>query len=516
MTSVVVTQNPWRPLPLRVAAGLLATAVAFSAAYGGAIRILVSRWYTDDFYSYGFLIPFISVYIVWMERKRVVASVGAPDYLLGLPMLALSLSALLVGQAGSFAVLQPLSIVPALGGLIALSAGRRALRTVLLPLLYLTLAVPVWDIFTDRLHEPFQQISARIGLALMGAMGVPAYLNDKVLQLPNITLEVARACSGVNYLISVVAIAIPYSYLSLSRMTRRVAVISFAVVVAILSNGARVAFIGALQYYQLSGPEDLHGPYHTLQGMFVAVAGYVALFVGARLMREPDAPAPDVGVTRLPAVAAAAPRWTPVVLGIGLLSVAAILVPYADPRPVALADARWWPEAIGEWRLGEADLNAAPIRAARPDVEFCREYRAPGRRILVYIAYFAVQQERRKIMGFGGIALPDSARRVVLQTADGGGVHASGYEETSPTGGQRYVIGWYDLGGTVVGDVYRAKLVTLWNSVFHRRSNGAVVALTLDGPLVPPPDKARALLQSFASQLLPAARDFVGAGARPR
>ena len=406
---------------------LLATIVAFGLAYAGPARLLVLRWYNDDFYSYAFLIPLISAYMLWSQRERVAASIGRPDYLLGVPTLLVSLAALLVGRAGSFAVLQQLSIIPALAGIVLLYGGRRALRAVSLPLLYLLFAVPIWDVFTDPLHEPFQQLTARIGQWAMTAMGVPSYLNDKVLQLPNVTLEVARACSGINYLISVVAIAIPYSYLSLSRTTRRAAVICFAVIVAILSNGLRVAFIGALQYYGISEPADLHGPYHVLQGMFVAVVGYAALFAGAWFLRERGE-----ATHRPPPLPAPAPvsrefvSWAPVALAVGMLFFAALLVSYSDPRPVPVADSNWWPEAIGEWRVGSELIERTDLRADRPDSEFSRRYHSPGGETLdVYIAYFAVQKEGRKVMGFGGVTLPDSASRVVVpangrQPADGG------------------------------------------------------------------------------------------------
>ncbi len=516
MTTASVTKRE-RQTRLYAAGAFLATIVAFGFAYAGPARLLVLRWYNDDFYSYAFLIPLISAYMLWSQRERVAASIGRPDYLLGVPTLLVSLAALLVGRAGSFAVLQQLSIIPALAGIVLLYAGRRALRAVSLPLLYLLFAVPIWDVFTDPLHEPFQQLTARIGQWAMTAMGVPSYLNDKVLQLPNVTLEVARACSGINYLISVVAIAIPYSYLSLSRTTRRAAVICFAVIVAILSNGLRVAFIGALQYYGISEPADLHGPYHVLQGMFVAVVGYAALFAGAWFLRERGE------ATHRPPLPAPAPismefvSLAPVALAVGMLFFAALLVSYSDPRPVPLADSNFWPEVIGEWRVGSGLIERTDLRADRPDSEFSRRYHSPGGETLdVYIAYFAVQKEGRKVMGFGGVTLPDSASRVAVPANDGSRPKVAFVEQSVASGGKRYVLAWYDLDGTTAANVYSAKLVTLWNSVVHRRSNGAAITLTLEGQQANDPDRARAVLQAFAADMLPAARRFLGNGAAAR
>jgi len=490
--------------------------VAFVAAFGGAMQLLVSRWYHDDFYSYAFLIPAISGYMLWMQRDAVRSSLGPADYRVGIPFLALGLLGLLVGRAGSFGVLQMLSLVPAVAGIVALCAGRRALVAAWMPLSYLLLAVPIWDVFTDPVHEPFQLLSARLGHWLMTAVGVPAYLDDRFLYLPNITLEVARACSGVNYLISVVAIAIPYGYLTLSSMSRRIGVVSFAVVVAILSNGIRVALIGALQYYRILEPADLHGPAHMLQGMFVAVFGFLALFVGARLLREPHPARSHAAPSFVGPARPVLPLWKPTGVIVVLLGLAGFAAAYSDPRPVPLADSAWWPATIGEWRMNAGDPGTAPLRAARPDAEFSREYRTGrGHSIAVYIAYFARQEDGRKLMGFGGVTLPEWVDTVELRTSSERAVRVATLGSTSRFGRTRYTLAWYDVDGLLASDVYRAKLATMWNSVVHRRSNGAFVSLTFSGEGLTR-EESEAELRLFAANLLPLIRGFLAGVEPPR
>ena len=45
----------------------------FLLAYWGPLVSLVSEWYTNEDYSYGFLVPVISLYLIW-ERRSEVAS----------------------------------------------------------------------------------------------------------------------------------------------------------------------------------------------------------------------------------------------------------------------------------------------------------------------------------------------------------------------------------------------------------------------------------------------------------
>ena len=118
----------------------------------------------------------------------------------------------------------------------------------------------------------------------------------------------ARACSGVNYLIAVLALGLPLAYLYLRSWWRRAVLIAAALLIAAAANSLRVAMIGALVYYDLGAP--LHGPAHVLHGLFVSAIGHVALFVGLWLLgsREQraaaDAPA---AASRHAAAHAAAP-----------------------------------------------------------------------------------------------------------------------------------------------------------------------------------------------------------------
>ena len=71
------------------------------------------------------------------------------------------------------------------------------------------------------------------------------------IQIPNITLEVAKACSGLDYLIAIVSIGIPLSIFYVSGFLRKVSVILIAVMIAILSNPLRVALIGMFSYHSI-------------------------------------------------------------------------------------------------------------------------------------------------------------------------------------------------------------------------------------------------------------------------
>ena len=99
---------------------------------------------------------------------------------------------------------------------------------------------------------------------MLQVVGIPAYREGLYLFLPNVTLEVARACSGVNYLVAILALGLPLGYLYLPTVWRRVLLLTMAIGVAAISNSLRVALIGVLSYLEIGSP--LHGPGHVLHG----------------------------------------------------------------------------------------------------------------------------------------------------------------------------------------------------------------------------------------------------------
>jgi EpsI family protein len=496
------------------AASALGVCAAFVLCYSDVLRLLIWQWWSNDVYSYAFLIPAISAYLVWTKRQALTAALGSHSYRSGVPTLVFGLVALIVGRAGGFATLQELSILLTLAGVVLICGGVPVAKLIWLPLAYLLFTIPVWDVLTDKLHRPFQLLSARIGEAILGVFQIPAYRAGTVLQLPTVTLEVARACSGVNYLISIVAVAVPYGYLSVSSPIRRTAVVAFAVFVAILSNGLRVAFIGSLQYYGLSAAADLHGPGHVLTGMFVAVVGYVALFIGGWLLAERGRP--DAASARSafpPDSRPADPRLRQsLILVIALLSAAALLRPLSETVPVALGGTDVFPKTVGNWTSAVGDVQKSAVRAVRPDLELSREYRSDEiGTIQLYVGYFAAQKQGRKLIGFGGAELPASATRLSLAALPGKNVDVAEEDVVGPGGGRRYVIAWYDLNGRITANAYFAKLLTVWNSVVYRRSNGAVVAMTLDSSPSVDPERAREALRRFAGGILPASQRYLSA-----
>ncbi len=256
----------------------------FLVCYAGVIIKLFSVWQTSYIYSYGFLVPFISIYMLLLTKERLKTATKSPNLMFGLPVLLSSIIILILGISIKTLSVQAFSLVLSVAGLTLLLFGLETFSVAWFPIAYLLLMVPFWDRLTEPLNNPLQYFSAVIGTGILNVIGIPVYRSSVFIELPNITLEVARVCSGVNNLIAVVAIAIPLAYLTIQKWKKRILLVGVAAIIAVLANGLRVGFIGILAYYGSAG--DFHGPYHLLQSMSVSLVGFLGLFIAAWILSD--------------------------------------------------------------------------------------------------------------------------------------------------------------------------------------------------------------------------------------
>jgi exosortase len=109
-----------------------------------------------------------------------------------------------------------------------------------------------------------------------------------LIVLPNTTLEVAEACSGIRSLISLLTLGILFGYFVDSRTWMRVLIALATVPIAVFANGARVAGTGIAAHYY--GPQAAEGFLHEFSGWLVFVVSLSLLFGVQRVLRRLSPP----------------------------------------------------------------------------------------------------------------------------------------------------------------------------------------------------------------------------------
>ena len=265
--------------PRKVWAGLLVLTLAF--VYWPVLIPLWQDWSRDENYSHGFLVPLVTAFLLWGSRRELRRTPVGWDWR-GLWLIVPSLGVLLLGTAGAEYFLQRVSLVGLLGGLLWFCAGPGWARLCTFPIAFLLFAVPIPYVVYYSLSFPLQQLAAKAAGASLVAIGIPAVRVGNTIELPNGTLEVAEACSGLRSLVALLAMGALFARFTQDRAWRRWAVFLSTVPIAIFGNALRVFATGLGVY--LGGQKWAEGRIHESMGLLIFAFALAALFMVSALL----------------------------------------------------------------------------------------------------------------------------------------------------------------------------------------------------------------------------------------
>ncbi|MGH7398563.1 MAG: exosortase/archaeosortase family protein, partial [Candidatus Rokuibacteriota bacterium] len=255
--------------------------------YWPILAALVAQWWDDANYTHGFLVPLFSGFLVWRERARLTAVVPRGS-LPGLAVLIGGLGILILGNIGAENFLMRASLIIVLSGLVLFHLGTGVLRILFFPLAFLFFMVPLPAVIFYAVTFPLQRLAAENAAWTLDLLGVPVLLDGNIIHLSQITLGVTEACSGIRSLISLLAGAAAWAYLTLPVGLIAVAFVLSAIPITIFANAARVVATGLIG--QWLGVEYASGFFHEFAGLAVytfALACLAAAYTLARALGRP-------------------------------------------------------------------------------------------------------------------------------------------------------------------------------------------------------------------------------------
>jgi len=156
---------------------------SFYLLYHHAIATLISDWSTDPNFSHGFLIPFISLYMVWYKKNEIALIDPEPSHW-GAAILLVGMVLHLAGHAGAEFFLMRFSMVVTLAGIILYCWGGRVFKKVWIPIVYLIIMIPIPAILWNKVAFPLQLMAARLSSDLIHFIGIPVFREGNILHLP--------------------------------------------------------------------------------------------------------------------------------------------------------------------------------------------------------------------------------------------------------------------------------------------------------------------------------------------
>ena len=236
----------------------------------------------NDYASHTVLIPFISLGLIYIERRRIFSSVSA-DY--GLAAVFCSISAIIViwtfrcaaswTQSGMLAGYTLALLVLWVAGF-ALFFGRGALKKGRFPLLFLFLTIPLPGALLDRIVYLLQVGSTDVTAGIFHLLRVPAAREGFVFFLGGFSIEVARECSGIRSSLALLILTLLAGHFLLDTFWRQTVLVLAGLVIMVVKNGIRIATLTILASYV--NPDFLTGDLHHKGGVVFYLIGLVLLW----------------------------------------------------------------------------------------------------------------------------------------------------------------------------------------------------------------------------------------------
>jgi exosortase len=250
--------------------------------YAPVFGSLARQWWNDPNYGHGFFIPLFSAYILWDERERWRALPSRTNDF-GFVIMLFAIGLLVLGTLGAELFTTRLSLLILICGIVTFLAGWQVLRSIAFPVGYLVFMIPLPAIVYYQLTLPLQLWASQLGASGLVALGIHTVRQGNLLILPNCTLNVVEACSGIRSLFSLLAAVVAYGFLTEPRTWIRAALALASIPIAIATNGLRLVTTGVLSFF--FGPRVDSGVMHLALGLGFFVLAILSAVLVHKLLR---------------------------------------------------------------------------------------------------------------------------------------------------------------------------------------------------------------------------------------
>jgi len=244
---------------------------------------LVLDWYNDSNYSHGFLVPLISAYLIWRKRKmlaEIEISQGKAGYLL----IAAGMILFIIGNGASEYFAVRFSLVVTIFGIAICYLGWPVISKIWFALLFLVFMIPIPYVLYFSIAFPLQLLASKVTCVILNVIGMSVIREGNIINLPNQTLEVVEACSGMRSLVSLLALGAIYAYVTQKKLAVQIVLFLSTIPIAVIGNIFRVFITSLIVYIVDVNVTD--EPMHSIMGASVFVVAFILLFIFGGLLRK--------------------------------------------------------------------------------------------------------------------------------------------------------------------------------------------------------------------------------------
>lgn len=472
---------------------------------------LCRQWTHNADYSHGILIPLISLILIWEKREKLFKLEPAADWR-GLLIMAIGIGLFAVGELGAELFTTRAAVITLLIGAVWWLYSRAVIRVIALPLALLYFMLPLPGFLQRNLTFPLQIISSSVSVDLLNSLGFAAYREGNVIDMGFSQFQVVEACSGLRFILTLLCLGTLCAFYKPMPWWKRAVLVGVTVPLAVATNIVRIAGTGILAHY--FGLEVAQGFFHDFSGLAVFMVCFV-VFIGiaALLNRLPGSCSPRVYEEDKREASAAGNQQSRLIA-----TGTALVIFFVSPMvvgalgnvpPMALKKALTeFPLRLGG-RIGQRGLMDKTVWQKIGGQEYAIiNYRQAGRPTYnFYTAYYEYQKKAGDFIHSPRLCLPgagwhiDSSRVRILKTGSRstyGGRLKINELVIDKDGSRQLVYFWYQGRDRNFTSEWAAKFYLVWDGIFRRRTDGALVRLIAPATSKEMLDNLRRDLDGFA------------------
>jgi exosortase len=231
--------------------------------------------------SHVILIPFVSAYLLYTQRKRIFSSVqpsiaaGVGVIVFGVVLFWIALRNVVSLEGNESLSLATLAFVLVCAGGFLASYGPASIRAACFPLLFLLLMVPMPDPALAWTIHVLQQGSTDLTCFLFKLLGVPFLRQGFVIALPGVTIEVAAECSGIRSSLALLITCLLVAHLYLRTPWKIALFLLLVLPLTVVKNAVRIVTLTMLSLHV--DPSFLYGRLHHQGGIVFFLLGLLLL-----------------------------------------------------------------------------------------------------------------------------------------------------------------------------------------------------------------------------------------------
>lgn len=240
-------------------------------------------------YSHAPLTVVLIAFLIWRQRKKLCVPKWVSPRPGSLAWLTIGVALKVFGDVQGLVVLQGMSLIPVMLGLVQLYGDASTARALRFPILFLFFIIPLPGAAIDALTLPLVQITTDSVAAALPYFNIDVVKTGHVLTVNAHGLEefheiiMAPECSGIRSFVSLLALSCLFTHLQGQSLGHSTVLVLTTIPLVILGNCIRV-ILTVLMIVNVS-PETAENFFHWSSGLLIFIITILGLLLVNTLLR---------------------------------------------------------------------------------------------------------------------------------------------------------------------------------------------------------------------------------------